>query len=283
MSKKTGFEAWRVPCDWKAVDHTYIRCPDKHKTFKCWGSDTKKDSSRVLKGKGVYKVADCYRLPAFGHEDTAGIGVYGVNGVCHQTANLFLHTVGKTMAKGVHGYAWSVALWGFHGAYFPADSPLLNWIFYLDWKGAIYKPCYKKYKASEAEMLEETAPDDPEGRLFSSLMAYYDTLDLATPGDPNDIVAAEFALLVAHRLPELAASSFEEIHREMLVEKARILREKPRGEDLAAKINAISSRFQEQMHERIGAESHALLGGIDDPSPLAVVDPEIAEEVARHQ
>jgi hypothetical protein len=74
------------------ADHTYVACPDAgDEFFDCWGEPSRTGPDRMLicSGEGNYPVANCYRcsLEYEGkiYPDTACIGIYALNGVCHQS------------------------------------------------------------------------------------------------------------------------------------------------------------------------------------------------------
>src|SRR5712692_6696510 len=87
----TTVEAWAVPILFGA-DHTFVAQGDTQTDyFACWGQHFDPSPKQpICTGNINYNLANCYRDPLFGCPDTAGIGIYGVNGVCHQSANCFL-------------------------------------------------------------------------------------------------------------------------------------------------------------------------------------------------
>lgn len=127
------FELWSYDVNIEGMDdfaeHTYIKCHDNGRYFDCWGGhESYTQGSGVLRFScnGLYDVADCYRRPILNINDTAGIGIYGINGVCHQTANLFLCSSDRviTIADGVKGYWLSSLAYGIHGDVSPLSEPL---------------------------------------------------------------------------------------------------------------------------------------------------------------
>ena len=90
------FQGWANRSHFCA-DHTYVACPDAgDEFFDCWGEPSRTGpdpDAHLLAGEGNYPVANCYRcsLEYEGkiYPDTACIGIYALNGVCHrrQTAS----------------------------------------------------------------------------------------------------------------------------------------------------------------------------------------------------
>lgn len=89
------------------ADHTYVRTADGRGVWGCWG---RSDGGReICRGTGSSKKADCLSQPW----GTSGI-IYGVTGVCHQTANRILSPAGALVSK-AHAYWLSSAVYGTYG------------------------------------------------------------------------------------------------------------------------------------------------------------------------
>ena len=88
------------------AEHTYVTSSHGH-IWPCWGRSSK--GRQICTGSGNTAQADCLSQP----NSHAGI-VYGVTGVCHQTANRILYPAGLTVAAAV-GYRASVFAWGTYG------------------------------------------------------------------------------------------------------------------------------------------------------------------------
>jgi len=114
----TTLTGWAVPVEKEGplahVDHTYVTSSDG-KMWGCWGRD--KGGHKICEGKGDSKKADCLSSPK-------GIAliVYGLTGVCHQTANRILRPSRQTVCK-AQGYAASWVLYGAYGGTNRAFSP----------------------------------------------------------------------------------------------------------------------------------------------------------------
>ena len=89
------------------ADHTYVRTADGRGVWGCWGRSD--GGSEICRGSGSSKQADCYSQPW----GTSGI-IYGVTGVCHQTANRILYPA-RVIVSGAHGYWLSSLVYGTYG------------------------------------------------------------------------------------------------------------------------------------------------------------------------
>jgi hypothetical protein len=88
------------------VDHTYVTS-SCGLLWGCWGRNSGGQSIRGSIGNSI--IADCLSQP----NSQAGI-VYGITGVCHQTANRILHPAATTVA-GCNGYVQSAFVYGAYG------------------------------------------------------------------------------------------------------------------------------------------------------------------------
>jgi hypothetical protein len=91
-----------------AADHTYVKCGNGGKAWKCWGGKT--GGTPLNSGSGSTNQADKIAGP---HEH-GGIDCYLVNGVCHQSANRILFPAG-IFVRGARGYGLSVSIYGPYG------------------------------------------------------------------------------------------------------------------------------------------------------------------------
>ncbi len=253
------------------AQHTYIRCPDKNTYFNCWGdhqSSTETPGTLRFSCAAIYDVADCYRRNIFNIKDTAGIGVYAVNGVCHQTANLFLYSSGRTITidDGVKGYGLSSLAYGTYGDFNPLDTPLQQ--AFLDlWKTTVYNKCYAKY-------LEENR--DSGNVLFQDIKQLYKSAVKELKIPSHELIHEEAALLIRHSLLNIDPQNIKNIHLDFLKEKHSIINARLKGAELANKINEAAIQFQNSLSERIGADAFSKLTGLRPGETIKLVDPKIA-------
>jgi hypothetical protein len=88
------------------AEHTYIESSHGH-VWGCWGRSA--GGRPICVGTGNTDQADCLSRP----NSEAGI-IYGVTGVCHQTANRILYPSAQTVS-GASGYRGSIFAWGTYG------------------------------------------------------------------------------------------------------------------------------------------------------------------------
>lgn len=257
------------------AEHTYIKCPDRGTYFDCWGnhqSPTEGAGIRRFSCQGIYEVADCCRRDILKVKDTAGIGVYGINGVCHQTANLFLYSSERTItiADGVKGYWLSSLAYGTYGDLNPCDLPLKS-LFVEAWKLTVYNPCYEKYKGGKGlgnDLFQIIA------QLRKRIVEQEIKLS------HSELIHHEASILAKQALPDLNTAFFKDIHIEFLREKLAVITSGLKGDELSNKINEVAAQFQISLAQRIGAAAYEKLTGLKAGETLYIIDPAIAAKAA---
>lgn len=250
------------------ADHTWVNCPG-HGKFACWGGTSGTNNRKFVTGSGSnYKVSNCYRKSWKDHPDTAGI-LYAVNGLCHQTANLFMYPSRTVLNLKVRGYWFSVATYGVHGALVPGGGQLP---FFLGWLAAVYNPCYQKHKLAEADAEAEDA--DP---IYARLEAMYARHGAADSANIRTVLAEELAIVTELQGPDIKYSTYEDLHQELMAAREGSLSKGARGRELAELVNAGVYRFQDGLSSRLDAQAYTGLTGLAPGEHLAIVDPEIAE------
>jgi hypothetical protein len=278
------FELWSYDAHGlgNLAEHTYIKCPERNSYFDCWGnhnSPTQGPGILRFSCMALYNVADCYRKPAFKQNDTAGIGVYGINGVCHQTANLFFASSDRviTAQDGVKGYGLSILTYGVHGDVGPLGplSTPLQATFYDVWKKTIYDPCYQK-------------AFDPGGGASHTLMQKIrdfrqSILKFGSVLDHNEMIHREAALVAKHVLPDLDTDAFKDMHLDFLENKCSAIEKGIKGKDLADKINELLAQFQKNLAGVLGAEAYEQFTGLKADETISLVDPDIASNATSQE
>ena len=269
-----NFELWSYDVSGNLgqyAEHTYIKCPDKGTYFDCWGnhqSPTEGAGIRRFSCKGTYEVADCCRRNILEIKDTAGIGVYGVNGVCHQTANLFLYSAERaiTIDDGVKGYWLSSLAYGTYGDLNPCDLPLKS-LFMEFWKLTVYNSCYEKYRGSKG------LGND----LFQIIVQLHKRfVEEELKLSHSELIHQEAAIVAKQALPDLDTALFKDIHIDFLRDKHAAITSALKGDDLCNKINEVAAQFQLSLAQRIGPEAYEKLTGLKAGETLNIIDPAIA-------
>lgn len=105
------FRGFAIPVDGLTfLDHTYVHIEKEDQSlikYGCWGRAD--DGRQICEGTGDVADAEMIATPS----GLAGI-VYGVTGVCHQTANRILYPAQVTVMQ-AGGYAISSAIYGTYG------------------------------------------------------------------------------------------------------------------------------------------------------------------------
>ena len=246
--------------------HTYVYCPDVNAYFQCWGTPpnyTNQGNRLVCSGNGNYNRANCYRDPVLGYPDTAGIGIYGVNGVCHQSANCFLLSANTSLNPLLVPSYWLTLCWyGVLGT---------NSIW---WLGAVYGICSWFNPSLAPEMPTEIAAESSVVDKIRSLYASHSAQ--ANPPDPHERLIDEAATVTQHYAPEADPSKYRDLHAESLNEKDALIATGITGQALADKLNSLSGQFQVALAQRVGAELYKKLSGVDAGQTVDIIEPGLA-------
>jgi hypothetical protein len=306
---KDKFEGWCTPVSigdldlGKYADHTFVYCPNHNSSFKCWGTADRKASDAAKVCSHSDSKACCrankYRISVGGCKDTAGVGVYAVNGVCHQSANLFLYAVGtilplnKSRPKGILA---SHALFGMYGADLPGDVPSFVTHF-AAWNVGIYAQASVRCWFSLAKSLN--IPSGSHQELISKITKLHLERSSVAAASTNDeklslsLVPQEMQLMLSHYLPEVDNSIVRKVHKEIMERKDQIFskyglvlsaemktaKKLPSGKDvdgMVEKLNGLALEFQSQLAEKLGAADYKKING--DNNYYSPIDPEIAKQ-----
>lgn len=283
-------EGWAYPLEQTVfgeyiADHTFVKAPNNGPAyFDCWGGHSGVGQYKVEGGSGLgnYAIADCCRGPdVLGYKDTAGI-VYGIDGVCHQTANRFLYSacpwfgpqvVVTDRSTGVRGGIASVFVYGTYGQSFPIWLPM-------------YGTCKLTHTGLSLERPPKAAPKSGTTGYREELgVLHTDYADRTLSGNipnPFDHIRSEFEIVVKHALgTEFVTGKIAELQGALLREKETIAASNAKGEDLAHRINDAINSCLRQMITHLGADQYRRLFNLDPDVPLILVRPEIAAATQR--
>jgi hypothetical protein len=275
---RVNVSAWRWTFQEAGIwlDHTYVAQGPGAGTnpppdyFGCWAqgfNETQYPTAPVVTGNINYNCANCYRDTVFSYHDTAGIGVYGVNGVCHQSANCFLYSAGPfsiTLNFSVLGYWASLLAYGVYGTN------------YLLWLAGVYEPCSWFNPAITAEITEAPAA---EPAVAGALRDLYTSFLTQPPSDPHDALIKEAETVVQHQAPGFDPSVYRDLHKGFLSEKDAAIATGATGQALADKLNDLSRQLQLAVHDRVGPEHYKKLNGVDTGQTVYLCDPRLAAAV----
>lgn len=259
------------------LDHTYVgygpASPNNPGNpppyyFACWGlnfNETQYPQAPVVSGDINYNCANCYRDKVLGYPDTAAIGMYGVNGVCHQSANCFLYSAGPwtvTLNLTVLGYWASLLAYGPYGTN------------YLPWLAGVYGVCSWFNPAIAAEMPEAAAAEPSIADKLRGLYASF--LAQPQPPDPHDVIIKEAETVVGHFVPGFDPSVYRDLHAEFLNHKDAAIATAATGQALADKLNDHSIQLQLAVAKRVGPDIYKKLNGVDAGHVVYLCDPRLA-------
>lgn len=226
------------------VDHTFV--VTELGSFSCWGGTSGPDDQVVCDGYGNYYAANCYR----GNNDSACVGIYGINGVCHQATNCFLYSADITLDLSVKGYYVSSYLYGPYGTN------------YDTWRQNFYAICYAS---------------NNDKSLFDNLKGIYKTAIQETFTSKNEYIVRSSVTLAKHILPDIETAKLEKLHYEFLPEIQKTLEEAEVEnnmikEDSAKKINAKAIQLQEELATKLTPEEYKSLIGVEPGIPIHVIN-----------
>jgi len=258
-----------------SLDHTYVgqgpgagaNPPANY--YACWCQnfvETQHPTAPVVSGDIHYLRANCYRDSALGFPDTAGIGVYGVNGVCHQSANCFLYSAGVLLNLSVIGYWASVIAYGLWGTGYPL------------WLVAVYGVCDWLNPAIAAETPEPAAAG-PSADFAQILDLYASFHAQPQPPSTNEMIMSTAATVVQQQVPGFDPSVYQDLHAEFLSQKDAAIATGATGKALADQLNNLSTQFQLAVGDRVGPEVYKQLNGVDAGQTAALCDPRMADAV----
>jgi hypothetical protein len=270
------FQGMAVKIDYLPVaDHTFVQVPDNPdatRYFDCWGGHNSGPTKLICSGQGTYEIANCYRQswPLFDKRDTAGIGLYGLDGVCHQSANCFLISAGITLNGQVLAYGLTCYLYGVYGAEYPQY-----------WLPMVYGPCATKYeewaKADMAGDDQGRPPEEPPGApdpLFALIRDLHAAAEAQVPPpDRHEVIADETAAVVGYLAPEVDAAQLRDVQLRYLGEKDELRESGLTGEELANRLNDLGHRVQQDLAERLPPDQYEKVLNVPAGRLVDIIEP----------
>jgi hypothetical protein len=255
--------------DW--IDHTWVYSPGNDRYFACWGGHDGPNKRRIVAGNGSYDRADCYRCPVWPFPDTAGIGVFAVDGVCHQSTNCFLYTANRTLNFAVRGYWFSLFSYGTFGRS------------YRRWRTTPYGRCTG---GTPTAMLGTPKPQEAPGltreregedaTIRAVREVYAPAMMRGARKHRHELLADEVAAVTRLHAPEVNPDQFRDIHRRYLRRKDELIASGHRAERLAERLDDLARKTQQELSKRIGREHYERLMGVPADVTLGLVEPALA-------
>lgn len=258
------------------ADHTFIICDNIR--FGCWGTSNKEDPDAreilSVKGENYLKVIKQYG----GIFDTGNLGMYSINGVCHQSANLFLFATKKKCmplnANSPHGLLATYLLYSPYGTNF------------LSWLITNYMPAYlysKYINYNEEKIFEIPEIND---KFISELILNNipkESLEykicnnhIKTDNNSIDYIVKDMSVLLKQTL-NIDDYSISKTHTEILKEKEQLLAQyeltnntyninklsisKDDIINICNKLNQLSVNLQSELKQKIKSENYIKCNG----------------------
>lgn len=283
MAKLYG---WAIKINWLGADHTYVTSSDGGK-WGCWGRSS--GGRKISSGTGSSKRANCLSQSS----SHAGI-IYGVTGVCHQTANRILYPA-RVVVSRASGYWASVTMYGTYGTH--SIVSLAEW--------EIRKTRCNKVSDDFGIKALAAAPKAGikainEPTAESGMKAYLDKVDSiyakqtsemkmsAVPmAQKTDFLAQELELLFDYRLGAAKDSkkitTLQKLQSSILHEKEgfdeALIGRDISVEEYAQKVNGLMAKFMKESGAQLGREAHTKVFGMTPDTVFKIVDPKI---IAKH-
>jgi hypothetical protein len=264
------------------ADHTYVTSSDGY-VWPCWGRSS--GGRRISSGNGSSAQANCLSQT----HSHAGI-IYGVTGVCHQTANRILWP-SRTTVSGALGYEASTFFYGVYGTM--GVPQLLEWEARKrrcssvsgDRKIAAALPASIRAATEKAVAPQSAAEREFLDKIEALYAPYVKTMTIAQLAEmePVDFLAKELDLIADYKLgadknPE-QISSLQQIQSDALKEKANLAlalnNRTISGEEYASKVNDLFGTMLNQFSKTIDRETYVKLLDIKPEFTFAIVDPKI--------
>jgi hypothetical protein len=266
MSKLTGYA---IPTVIPGADHTYVKSDDPAFSWGCWGRNT--GGKEICSGSADASIANCISQV----NSHAGI-IYGITGVCHQTANRILFPAGVTVSK-AGGYNVSRFAYGVYG---------LNT---KEWTERLARCGISRGKSRTETPVGRRTPSSEEGEkaYLQKVMAIY-TEASQREDDFLSLPARELELTMEFYLggslePDII-SSVQKLQSDFLQEKSEIDHEFYGGdigiEKWVQEGNDLFTGILRQAAEDVGNKNFELIFGISPPKDgFILIDPDIATKV----
>lgn len=267
-------KAWAIPLDMPVLkmiaDHTYVTSSDGDE-WGCWGRSS--GGRKICEKDASKKITACIA----GDNGKAGVLVYGINGVCHQTANRLLRDTRATVSS-AKGYAASWALFGPYGKVSPGGIKDPLWIIRET-------KCGIKPWSIDPLWIAETDTTDPyfEG-LATVYSQIYDGLEKGTISLDQatlQLQMGELSALVGSRLEtDLGAdkiNALAQYRNELAKEYEMSMLTSSGNEALIAKnANTVLNNFLAKAATTLTSEEYEAIFDCKPGVEVIVVDPEIA-------
>ncbi|WP_455593547.1 hypothetical protein [Bacteroides sp.] len=268
------------------ADHTYAELYEKNvrlDSYKCFGGNEGGQVGTIstytsLESNKIYSVFSEKKVRGTSDSTTMN---YGINGVCHQAANRFLHPSYVAMVTNIDfrpkGLTTSCYLYGEYGNTFYQ---------YEHWRKKYYfKTCDKYGLVIDMSNCDQSSA---EGSLWYKCEKKY--REKTTAGDYVDDILFETAAMLSIYIPSLKENPILETQRSMLKEREKFLKThgiyfiEETGEthipiltrdavkQLVENVNELGKQIQSELMSKIGEKLFVSLHGTKEFTDIADLD-----------
>lgn len=281
-------EAWATPVGGlqNVADHTFVVCDNIH--FGCWGTSHVKhpDGKLIMTGTGenLLRIVKQYG----GIFDTGNLGTYLINGVCHQSTNLFLFATNKwCMPLGYSRPKGLIASYLFYSLF---GTNFKNWLINYYVPACLYVKLNDEEGVEmlnmDAQLLSDIILNDlpKESLVYKVYQNHMESSD-----DSVDSVVKDMSVLLKHTL-NLDKHPILKTHTEVIQEKNRILAKYELTNNLfdinktsfskddiltiCNELNQLSIELQSELKQEIKLDSYIQCFG--DDAFYSPINPDIA-------
>ncbi|MGB9928515.1 MAG: hypothetical protein ACPK85_08935 [Methanosarcina sp.] len=224
---------YKISTGMLGTDHTYVTSDKPSHAWPCWGRES--GGKEICRGYGKFQVANCISqaLPLM-KPGTAGI-IYGVTGVCHQTANRILYPAGVTVSK-AGGYWLSTVVYGIYGT-----TSLEFFTRLAICKASLHTAALKKevsIQSIDADMKVQSNPiiDEPEKEYIKKIVALYTEQMQTAPSLNSAIMSEESSLLQESKFESVSSMITNEERYSLLGKELELMLRFHLGDNLDTQI-----------------------------------------------
>lgn len=245
---------------WYGIDHTYVTSSDGH-IWKCWGRSS--GGNLICSGEGNSRQADCISQ----NKSHAGL-IYGITGVCHQTANRILFPAGCIVSSAKNYWITSF-IYGTYG--------IMPWSSFIN----RVKSCSRFINQVSDFRVKETE-HTPEKDYLSQINSLY----LESPSlyrEQTLLPARELKITINYRLGADVSSKVIDLlvsHQTDLLSEKRnfdhaFYNKRLSPEKYSDSINYLAQSLLKKLTQSIGTSNYEKLFGLKPNESFYVIDPEL--------
>ena len=274
---------WAIKISWLGADHTYVTSSDGF-AWGCWGRSS--GGKTICASTGSSGKANCISQPG----STAGL-IYGITGVCHQTANRILYPA-RAIVSDAAGYWASILLYGTYG------TSLAEWEIRKSncISGVLGLKAQESESTAITRIVKEPTPEPGIKAYLDKVDAIYaaQTSNMKIPTLPEaktrEFLSQELGLLFDYRLGLANIKTNSKNITTLQKLQASILGEKENFDgaliggnisaaEYAQKVNGLLMAFMKESGSLLGRDVHTKVFGMPPDAIFMVADP---KELAKY-